>query len=80
MADQDRLRRIVALVTSESSHRRDHLCKEPALPLQESVDIQIEISGFIRWHADRVALVGYFRGRNARSRSMARMNPLSVSV
>jgi hypothetical protein len=32
VADQDHLRRIVALVTSESSHRRDHLWKETALP------------------------------------------------
>ena len=49
-------------------------------PLKNLFDIQIEISGFIRWHAARVPSVGYFRGRNARSRSMARMNPLSVSV
>ena len=48
-------------------------------PLKNLFDIQIEISGFIRWHADRVPSVGYFRGR-ARSRSMPRMNPLSVSV
>ena len=49
-------------------------------PFKNLFDIQIEISGFIRWHADRVPSFGYFRGRNTRSRSIARMNPLSVSV
>ena len=49
-------------------------------PFKNLFDIQIEISGFIRLHADRVPSFGYFRGRNARSRSIARMNPFSVSV